>query len=463
MKLKKVFSLLFLGLSLTTIAQEAPKYVFYFIGDGMGLSHVMATETYNRTVLGNDQSLLMMRFPVASWAMTYSATGPITDSAAAGTALATGYKTLNGMLGVTPDTTAVTSIAAQLHAVGYGVGLLTTVAPDDATPGAFYAHQPSRTMKYEIGLDAAASGYEFIAGSRLYGGKKNGKETDLFKVLADSNVSVVYGIDELPKADSRRVILLNKPQFESSNVGYTIDSIPGTLTLPEMTKAALSHLQKTSPDRFFMMVEGGNIDYAGHSNDGGAVIKEVLNFDETLAIAYDFYLAHPDETLIVVTADHNTGGLNIGFPASGYSGWLKNIDYQRISKDSFADLCKTMLNTRRIYTWDDMKDLLSEKLGFWSKINIQEKDETLLQEKFDVTFNQRSGKDEKTLYKDFNEFTVAVFKVLDNATGIKWTSTGHAGNPVPLFAVGVGADNFKAVHNNIDIPNTIRRITGIIK
>ena len=122
-----------------------------------------------------------------------------------------------------------------------------------------------------------------------------------------------------------------------------------------------------------MMVEGGNIDYAGHSNDGGAVIKEVLNFDETLAIAYDFYLAHPDETLIVVTADHNTGGLNIGFPASGYSGWLKNIDYQRISKDSFADLCKTMLNTRRIYTWDDMKDLLSEKLGFWSKINIQEK------------------------------------------------------------------------------------------
>ena len=113
MKLKKVFSLLFLGLSLTAIAQEAPKYVFYFIGDGMGLSHVMATETYNRTVLGNDQSLLMMRFPVASWAMTYSATGPITDSAAAGTALATGYKTLNGMLGVTPDTTAVTS--AQPH------------------------------------------------------------------------------------------------------------------------------------------------------------------------------------------------------------------------------------------------------------------------------------------------------------------------------------------------------------
>ncbi len=462
MKFRFLFALLLLCIGVNAFA-DAPKYVFYFIGDGMGMGHVMATQTYNRVVLGNDEPLLMMRFPVASWAMTYSASGPITDSAAAGTALATGHKTLNGMLGVTPDSTAVESIAAQLHDAGYGVGLLTTVAPDDATPGAFYAHQPSRKMKYEIGLDAAASGYEFLAGSRLYGGKKDGKDTDLFKVFADSNISVVYGLDQLPSAQSKRVILLNKPEFNSSNVGYTLDSIQGTLTLPDMTRAALSHLQKTSPDRFFMMAEGGNIDYAGHSNDGATVIKEIINFNEAIAVAYDFYLAHPDETLIVVTADHDTGGLAIRFPSNEYSGWFNNVTHQRISKDSFGELCKSIMKSRRIFKWEDMKQVLSEKFGFWSKINIPEETEKALAEKFDITFNQHAGKDQKTLYNDFNEFTVLVFKTMDAATGFSWSSTGHSGNPVPVFAIGVGADEFKHVHNNIEIPQTLRRITGIIE
>lgn len=462
MKLKSIFSLLLLCLSLNAAA-DAPKYVFYFIGDGMGMGHVMATQTYNRVVLKNDQPLLMMQFPIASWAMTYSASGPITDSAAAGTALATGHKTLNGMLGVTPDSTAVTSIAAQLHDAGYGVGILTTVAPDDATPGAFYAHQPGRKMKYEIGLDAATSGYEIIAGSRFYGIKKDGKDTDLLKVFADSNITVVHDINKLASVETDRVILLNPEGTTGSNVGYTIDSIPGVLTLPNMTKAALAHLQKTSPDSFFMMAEAGNIDYAGHSNDGATVIKEILNFNEAIAVAYDFYLQHPDETLIVVTADHDTGGFAIGFPATGYNGWFNNISHQRISKDAFADLCKSITLSRSIFTWNDMKHILSEKLGFWSKINIPESAEKALAEKFDLTFNQHAGKDQKTLYKDFNEFTVLVFKTMDDATGIDWTTTGHSGNPVPVFAIGVGSEEFKNVHNNIEIPQTLRKITGITK
>ena len=460
MKLKLFVSLFLMSCCLGAIA-KAPKYIFYFIGDGMGMGHVMATQNYNRIILGNNEPLLMMQFPVASMAMTYSATGPITDSAAAGTALATGYKTLNGMVGVTPDTTAVESVASQLHKKGYGVGIITTVAPDDATPSAFYAHQPSRKMKYEIGLDAAASGYELIAGSRIYGTKKDGKDTDLLKVLADSGVTIVRGLDAMADVKSKRVLLLNPEHLTSSNAGYTIDSVAGALNLPGMTKAGIEHLQKTSPEKFFMMVEGGNIDYAGHSNDGGAVVKEILNFNEALAVAYEFYQSHPDETLIVVTADHDTGGLAIGFPATGYSGWLKNISYQRISKDSFADLCMAIMKSRRIFTWEDMKELLSEKLGFWSNITIPDADEKMLQEKFDITFNQRNSKDEKTLYKDFNEFTVSVFKVMDNATGIDWTTTGHSGNPVPVFASGVGAEEFSKISNNIEIPDRIRAISGL--
>ena len=118
---------------------QAPKYIFYFIGDGMGMAQVLSAQVYNRTVLGNTDPILMMQFPVASQVTTHSASSPVTDSAAAGTALATGHKTDNGMLGVTPDTVAVTSIAKELFDRGYGVALVTSVPPDDATPGAFYA------------------------------------------------------------------------------------------------------------------------------------------------------------------------------------------------------------------------------------------------------------------------------------------------------------------------------------
>lgn len=458
---KSIISFLLSLCVFNIMTANAPKYIFYFIGDGMGMGHIIATQTYNRVAHGQNTPLLMMQFPVSSIVQTYPAWQPITDSAAAGTALSTGYKTTNGMVGVTPDSTHVTSVATQLKAMGYGVGILTTVAPDDATPSAFYAHQPSRTMKYEIGLDAAASDYEFLAGSRLYGGKKDGKETDLFKVFADSGISVVYGMDGLADVTSRRVILLNDPQFTSSNVGYTIDSIQGTFNLPDMTRAGLNHMLKTSPDKFFMMVEGGNIDYAGHSNDGGAVIKEIINFNEALGVAYDFYLAHPDETLIIVTADHDTGGLVIGHSHKGFSGWIKNIDYQRISKDSFADLCKSLMMSRRIFTWEDMKELLADRLGFFTKIKIPEDAEKALQEKFEDTFSGRNSKEEETLYKSFNEFTVLVFKTMDAATGIDWTTSGHSGNPVPLFSVGVGSEQFKTVHNNIEIPQILKKIVGI--
>lgn len=457
MRLKSLFTLFMALGAMCASAAEAPKYVFYFIGDGMGMGHIIATQTYKRVAHGDNTPLLMMQFPVSSIVQTYPATEPITDSAAAGTALSTGCKTNNGMLGVTPDSVHVTSVARQLKDMGYGVGILTSVAPDDATPGAFYAHQPSRKMYYEIGKDAAASGYEFIGGSILRGTKN----TDLLKVLADSNVTVAHGMEQLGKATTRRVMLLNPEDQYRGQIGYTIDSIKGALNLPEMTKACLDHMLKTSPDRFFMMVEGGNIDYAGHSNDGGAVIKEIINFNEALAVAYDFYLAHPDETLIIVTADHDTGGLVIGHSHKGFGGWLKNIDYQRISKDSFADLCKSLMMSRRIFTWEDMKALLSDRLGFWSKIKIPAESEKALQEKFEDTFSGRNSKEETTLYKSFNEFTVLVFKTMDAATGIDWTTVGHSGNPVPLFTIGVGAEAFGNIHNNIEIPQTLRRITGI--
>lgn len=439
-----------------------PKYIFYYIGDGMGMGQVMGAEAYNRTVLGNNDNLLMMQFPVASVATTYSASSPVTDSAAAGTALAAGTKTRNGMLGVTLDTTAVTSIAKTLFDDGYGVGLVTSVYPDDATPGAFYTHVPSRSMYYEIGKDAASCGYDFIGGSNLRGirDKKTKQPTDLMQIFAENNVRVIRGAEGMDTITSRRVLMLSPDSVRISNIGFTIDSIPGALTLPVMTEACLKHLQRNGRDRFFMMVEGGNIDHAGHANDGGTVIKEVLNFQEALKVAYDFYLAHPDETLIVVTADHETGGMGLANNSVGYNLRLNYYDYQKISKDEFSDYCRSLLNTRRIYTWDDMKEYLTEKLGFWTHVPVTEEQTEMLKELYERCIVRREGVDTKTLYNNFSEFAVKVFNVLDSVTGLGWTTGGHTGGLVPVYAIGVGAEKFASFNDNTDIPKIIMQIVG---
>ncbi|MCC8112412.1 MAG: alkaline phosphatase [Bacteroidales bacterium] len=437
----------------------APKYIFYYIGDGMGMGPAMAAELYNRSVLKSLEPITMMQFPVAGVCMTYSASSPVTDSAAAGTALSTGVKTKNGMLGMNPDTVEVFSMAQVLKTDGYGVGVVTSVAPDDATPGAFYAHVPNRSMYYEIGVQAAESGFEFLAGAGLRGEKdKSGKPTDLLEIMAQNGVEVVRGAKELESATSERILLLNNAGTPNYNIGYTIDSIPDVLTLPIITQSCLDHLLKVSPDRFFMMVEGGNIDHALHANDGGAAIKETLNFNEALAIAYEFYKQHPDETLIVVTADHDTAGMTVGSQFTGYNSNVGLIDYQKSSKETFQNYCHAILQSRRIYTWDDMKEYLSHTFGFWSRIPLTEAQDESLHEKFESTFQLRNSEDQHTLYANFNAFAVEVFKILNDQAGIGFVSTVHTGNPVPVYAVGVDAQRFSSLNDNVDIPRIILEI-----
>lgn len=442
-------------------AADAPDYIFYFIGDGMGLNPVMTTQAYNRDVLKNDSTLLMLRFPTASWAMTYSASAPITDSAAAGTALSTGFKTKNGMLGMNPDTVSVTSIAKELQQQGYGIGLVTSVGADDATPGAFYAHVPYRKLYHDIDVQAAESGYEFIGGAGFAGMKDaDGNPSDIVYLFEQNDIQLIEGLPKEGEITSRRVALTATPH-RPWNIGYTIDSVAGQPTLPQMTHAALDHLEKQTPDKFFLMVEGGNIDHALHANDGGAAIKEILKFDEAIRIAYNFYLQHPDKTLIVITADHDTGGMSHVHSKTSFPNPLSAFDYQKISKEEFSTYCKSLLKTRMNYTWDDMKDYLSENLGLFSHIPVSAETEEELKEKFDETFEMRNSADQKTLYASFNAFAVEVFKVLNRAAGTIFTSVGHSGNPVPVFAIGVGAEDFRHVNNNIEIPAIIRHIADL--
>lgn len=451
-----------LAVSLSCFAGSTPRYVFYFIGDGMGMAHAMAAQVYERTVCGSQEPLLMMSFPVASTSTTHSASSPVTDSAAAGTALASGVKTRNGMLGMSADTVPVRSIAREFADRGYGVAIITSVPPDDATPGAFYAHVPNRGMYYEIGCQLAEADYDLIGGARLRGLQdKEGNPTDLLDRLAANNVAIAYGVEELDALPAGKALLLNPRDIDYHQIHFTIDSVPGAMTLPEMTAAAIRRMEKSGRDRFFMMVEGGNIDYTGHANDSGTAIKEVLNFNQALRHAYDFYLAHPEETLIVVTADHETGGFGLGNNNVHYDLHLGYIDRQKMSKDRFAEYCREIGKDASAYTWDDMKAFLSDTFGFWNGVPVSEEQEAKIRDEFEKSFKSHTGKDNKTLYNSFNSFTEEVFRVIDSVTGLGWTTNNHTGGLVPVYAIGAGAELFAPLNDNTDIPTRIRKIAGL--
>ena len=260
-----------------SVSADDARYVFYFIGDGMGLGHVNATEVYNRDVLKADSPILMLTFPVASQARTYSANKPITDSAAAGTALSTGVKTKNSMIAMNPDSVPVSSVAEDFLKAGYAVGVGTTVQADDATPAAWYAHAPNRGMKEIIAPQAAPSGLSFLAGGgfKLYNAGESafGEFVDLMK---KNDFEVAEGYEAFRRINSRgkkpQKVLMYGQTPGAGQVGYTIDSIPGALTCAQITEACLNTLRNVNPDRFMMMIEGGNIDWAAHANDGLSLI-----------------------------------------------------------------------------------------------------------------------------------------------------------------------------------------------
>ena len=460
MRSKVLSFILCLSVSLAALAQS-PKYIFYFIGDGMGLAPVMVTEAYNRTVLNNPEHLQMLQFPVVSYATSYSANNQITDSAAAGTALSTGHKTNNGMVGVTPDSIPVYSVAKSLKENGYGVAIATTVTLNDATPAAFYGHAASRKWYYETGSDIIDSNYDFFAGYNLLSRNNNtGEETDMYDRIKKAGYTFATGKAEYEKVKNKnKIILLNTPNNQG-HCGYTVDSLGSeNFNVPYLTTTALNHLQRVSPDKFFMMIEGGNIDWAAHSNDPG-VVKSILDFDEGIKVAYEFYKQHPEETLILVTADHNTGGLTFGKKGNKRIT-LKNLDYQKVSISMFESHIKQLQKDGKSITWDYMKNYIKDNLGLYGAIKVEDNDDKLIQESFNKTFVEKETEDVKTLYATYSNFVADVFGVFCKYTGFGWTTTGHTGDFTPVFAIGVGADEFNGLNNNIDLPKKIAKIAGV--
>ncbi len=446
------------------------KYVFYFIGDGMGVNQVNGTETYLAALEGviGTRSLLFTQFPAVGLVTTFSGTNGVTDSAAAGTALASGRKTKNGTLGLLADLeTPVSSVAVWAQKAGAAVGIGTSVSVDHATPAAFYAHVPERGMYYRIGKDLIAANMDFYAGSD-FRQPADGSDTtaggSLFERCAAAGYTVARGYADFRKKGkaARRLILL---QPESPGNGdrtclpYAIDRKPSDLTLAQITRAGLSFLTRRDGGKgFFFMVEGGKIDYACHANDAATAFKETIDMDEAVRVAYEFYEQHPDETLIVITADHETGGIVLG--RGPYELHTDLLKFQKMSAEEYTrHLNRLHRKLGGKFTWAAVEKDLKENWGFWRGVALTGHQTERMRKAFD---DLEAGKEQtgRSLYAQLGGIADAARRTMAECALIGWQSGGHSNGYVPVFAIGAGAERFAGKMDNTQIPLKIAEAAG---
>lgn len=371
------------------------KYIFYFIGDGMGNTHVALTESYLSYKAGkeNGERLSFTQFPYLALAETWPIGGHITCSSASGTALACGIKTTNNSLGVDPDGNEGTSIAVELHNQGYNVGIMSSVPVNHATPASFFAHNEYRGNYYEISQDMIDDGFEFFGGAGLY--DIRGKKGDLpstIDFLEENGYAVCYGKSTFTQRqpNSEKVVYLQPSSQETGPEYYVREGDKeGDIQLSEMLGLCIDHLGDEEP--FIIVCEEGKIDWSAHGNKTMSMVHDVLSLNETVKKALEFYYAHPDETLIVVTADHETGGPAIG---DGQEWKSDYIDWEILEK-----------------SW----------IECGGKNNLNRQDN----------------------------------RALNYAAQVGWTTENHSGAPVPVYAIGKGAERFHGRINNIDIKGLI--------
>ena len=469
MKNRLSIILLMFLFALTLSAQGKAKYVFYFIGDGMGVNQVNAAETYLGALQGRIgiQPLCFPSFPYSAFVNTQSATNGVTDSAAGGTALACGQKTKNGTLGMLKDlTTSVSSIADWARNSGAAVGITTSVAIDHATPAAFYAHVKERHEQYTIGKQLVESANDFYAGSdfTIPTDPEYPNGNTLYEEANSKGFTIARGYADYQNkaANAKKMILLQSEEASKADrysIPYALDRKDGDLTLTDITRAGIDFLMKKQGEKngFFMMIEGGKIDWACHANDL-AFIPELIDMDNAVKVAYDFYKQHPDETLIIVTADHETGGIVLS--RGLYEINLAAVGNQRITIEKLGKELHKMHDVKGDkLVWDDVKTFLAENFGFWDKISLTDEQTQRLESSFKKIMDGTS-KDQRTLYQNDDELAVTVRSIMSECAQVGWHVTSHSNGYVPCFAIGVGAEQIHGRIDNTEIPKIVAKAAG---
>ena len=272
------------------------------IGDGMGLGQITAA------MYKNSGDLNLESFPVIGLQKTHSGDNLITDSAAAATAIACGVKTYNNAIGVDMDTLPVQSILEMAEERGLATGMITTSSIVHGTPGPFISHQPSRVLLENIAADFLNTEIDFfVGGGKKFFDRRENDDRNLYKELKKRN----YFVSDYFVRDFKLI----RPMSSKNFAFFTADDSPlprsrGREYLPHATRMGINFLAKRSDEGFFLMIEGSQIDWGGHNRKSDIIVDEILDFNEAIGHALKFAKKNK-ETLIIVTADHETGGFSM--------------------------------------------------------------------------------------------------------------------------------------------------------
>ena len=448
------------------VSPKKPKYVFYFIGDGMSFNHILGTEHYNTEKAGASKTLRLnfTQFNTRNFVTNYSASNLVTDSAAAGTALASGKKTGNAHIGVDMEGNELRTLADVASELGYKVGLVTNVGINHATPSCFYGHTSDRFGFPKLVDDYIASDVAFIAGSTIMDMKSGPQDpkykpittAELAERIRNAGIELTLDIEQAAKCSGKRVALVANDK-ENKHVPYVIDRKGGEQhTLINHSKAAIEYLACEAEDGFFLMIEGGKLDYAAHEQDAVTTFYEVNEFAKCVQLALEFAKQHPKETLIVVTSDHETGGMSLGW--DHYEIRMNLLMEQKASAIEVTKIIQKMRAEGK-RSWKDYKQVLSDSFGLWSVVPVSKEDEALLKRDFYDIF-MKYGPMVDGLYNKSEFIVYDAIRILNKAASIDWTSLYHTGMYTPLFVKGFGEELFLDCRDQTDIPKTIAKLMG---
>ena len=460
-------ALVCLSVGLAAAAEPNPKGVILFIGDGMSTPQRMTANEFS--VKSGRGDLAMNALPWQATTRTCSANSLVTDSAAAATAIACGEKTLNGAIGVDAQGRRLESVAEVAQKAGKAVGIVTTVTINHATPAGFYGHRKGRGEGYALGLDLLASGFAYFAGGGLSqhdDASAPGYRGDVYALAKDAGYTLVRGdraaFDALKPG-------VGKVWYVASEgpMPYAIDAgdWQGVPTLAELTAKGLE-LLSADADGFFLMVEGGKIDWAGHANDAATNLRDVLALDDAVKVALAFQEKHP-ETLVVVTGDHETGGMTMGFAATGYAFYMDRLVNQKCSTDALV----AFIRKERPADFAALVPFLSERFGFDFTTDDVKRNPMAVtadeRQELEAAFAHdlrlaREGKKENEAYdaKKISRLPTSVKAVFSHKCGIGWTSGAHTALPVLTTAKGPGAARFSGFIDNTDLA---KRLKALVK
>lgn len=465
------------------------KYIFLFIGDGMGqgqrrlaaacLRYLRATADPKFRHLDH---LLMESLPAQGWISTFDASSPVPDSASAATSLACGIKTACGVIGLDKSGARATSLAEQAKASGLKVGIVSSASIDHATPAAFYAHQPARSSYYEIGQELVSSGFDYFGGGgMLMPESPNGCSPNLYDAARTAGYTIVSNAADFAalRKGCGKVLVVNPVLARDQSLPFEIDRLANDLTLADYTRKGIELL--ANPHGFLLVVEGGKIDWACHTNDISTSVADVLALDRAIAEAYQFYMRHSDETLIVVTADHETGGLSPYLPPSRQAFLANKIVHQQ---RSYMELGKCLdlykeTHPRGQIRFEHISSLLEETFGFafgsssesgllvgQGNRMIPTKEELLNAQRafYDAIEpkGQRSSLPSYVLYGAHSKLIVDLAKAANDRLGIRWSTVYHTSSNVPISAIGVGEELFSDTFDNTQVPSKILAAAGIL-